>query len=59
MAPENVVAFHTPRGERGRNLQATQCALGGKSPVKVVTLFLTPLFRQSLNKAKGVDPTSY
>ena len=34
-------------GERGRNLQATRCVLGGKSRVKAVTLFLTPPF--SLN----------
>ena len=56
MAPENVTAFHTPRGGRGRNLQATRCVLGGKSRVKVVTLFLTPPFRLTPNEAKGVDP---
>ena len=39
-----VVTFHTP-GLRGRNIQATQCVLGGKSQVKAVTLFLTPPFR--------------
>ena len=39
-----VAAFHTP-GSRGRNLQVTQCVLGGKSRVKAVTLFLTPSFR--------------
>ena len=32
-------------GEHGRNIQATKCVLGGKSRVKAVTLFLTPLFR--------------
>ena len=59
MAPKDVAAFHTPGGGRGKNLQATQCVLGGKSRVKVVTLFLTLSFRQTLNKAKGVGPTSY
>ena len=39
-----VAAFHTP-GSHGRNIQATQCVLGGKSQVKAVTLFLTPPFR--------------
>ena len=42
---QRVVAFHTPGGGRGRNLQATRCVLGGKSRVKAVTLFLTPPFR--------------
>ena len=51
-----VAAFHTPGGERGRNLQATRCVLGGKSRVKVVTLFLTPPFRQTPKEAKGVIP---
>ena len=50
-----VATFHTPR-LRGRNIQATQCVLGGKSLVKVVTLFLTPPFRLTPNKAKGVRP---
>ena len=54
-----VAAFHTPRGEGGRNLQATRCILGGKSRVKDFTLFLTPPFRQTPNEAKGVDPKSY
>ena len=40
----SVATFHTP-GSRGRNLQATWCVIGGKSRVKAVTLFLTPLFR--------------
>ena len=51
-----VVAFHTPRGERGRNLQATQCVLGGKSRVKSITLFLTPPFRKNPNEAKEGRP---
>ena len=41
---EDVAALHTP-GSRGKNMQATRCVLGGKSRVKAVTLFLTPLFR--------------
>ena len=32
-----------------RNLQATRCVLGGKSQVKVVTLFLTPPFLRIIN----------
>ena len=39
-----IVVFNTP-GSCGRNLQDTQCVLGGKSRVKAVTLFLTPPFR--------------
>ena len=50
-----VVVFHTP-GLRGRNLQATQCVLGGKSRVKAVTLFLTPLFSPTPSEAKGGRP---
>ena len=50
-----VATFHTPR-LRGRNIQATRCVLGGKSRVKVVTLFLTPPFRLTPNEAKGVYP---
>ena len=46
----------THLGGHGRNLQATQCVLGGKSQVKAVTLFLTPPFRPTPNEAKGVDP---
>ena len=53
--PKSVPTFHTP-GLRGKNLQATQCVLGGKSRVKVVTLFLTPPFRPTPNKAKGGRP---
>ena len=51
-----VSAFHTPGGERGRNLQATRCVLRGKSRVKAITLFLTPLFRPIPNEAKGGRP---
>ena len=51
-----VAAFHTPRGECGRNFQATRCVLGGKFRVKAVTLFLTPPFRQTPNEAKGGSP---
>ena len=50
-----VPPFHTPRS-RGKNLQATRCVLGGKSRVKAVTLFLTPLFRPTPNEAKGGRP---
>ena len=42
--------------ERGRNIQATWCVLGGKSRVKAVTLFLTPLFRPTPKEAKGGRP---
>ena len=56
MAPKDVAAFHTPGGERGINLQATRCVLGGKSQVKAVTLFLTTPFRPTPNKAKGGRP---
>ena len=52
---KSVAAFHTPR-LHGRNIQATQCVLGGKSQVKVVTLFLTPPFRLAPNEAKGGRP---
>ena len=51
-----VASFHTPRGERGKNLQATRCVLVGKSRVKAITLFLTPPFRITPIKAKGVNP---
>ena len=50
-----VAVFHTPR-LRAINLQATWCALGGKSRVKAVTLFLTPPFRLNPNEAKGGRP---
>ena len=43
-------------GERGINIQAIRCVLGGKSRVKAVTLFLTPLFRLTPNEAKGGRP---
>ena len=56
MTLQSVVAFHTPGGERGRNLQATRCFLGGKSRVKVVTLLLNPPFKQTPNKDKGGIP---
>ena len=52
---ESVATFHTPR-LHGRNIQATQCILGGNYRVKVVTLFLTPLFRLTPNEAKGGRP---
>ena len=52
----SVSAFHTPRGGSGKNIQATRCVLGGKSRVKVVTLFLTPPFWKTPNKAKGGIP---
>ena len=41
---------------RGKNIQATRGVLGAKSRVKVVTLFLTPLFRPTPNEAKGGRP---
>ena len=51
----SVATFHTPRS-CGRNLQATQCVLGGKSRVKDDTFLLTPPFRQTPNEAKGGRP---
>ena len=56
MAPKDVAAFHTSGGERGRNLQATRCVLVGKSGVKAVTLFLTPVFKKNPNEAKEGRP---
>ena len=50
-----AASLHTP-GSRGRNLQATRCVLGGKSRVKAVTLFLTPQFMKTPNKAKVGRP---
>ena len=47
-----VAPFHTPRS-CGRNIQATQCVLGGKFRVKAVTLFLTPPFRPTFNRSQG------
>ena len=56
MVPNDVAAFHTPRGNGGRNIQATQFVLGGKSRVKDVASFLTPPFRKNTNGAKGGRP---
>ena len=55
MTPKDVSAFHTPGGERGINIQATQCVLGGKSWVKAVTLLLTTMFRKTPNEAKTYE----
>ena len=51
-----IASFHTRGGERGRNIQATLCVLGGKSRVKAVTLFLTPPFKKNPNEDKGGRP---
>ena len=50
-----VSTFHT-LGLCGKNPKATRCVLGGKSQVKVATLFLTPSFRPTPNEAKGGRP---
>ena len=56
IAPKNVSSFHTLGGECVIHIQPTRCVLGGKSQVKAITLFLTPPFRTTPIKAKGVNP---
>ena len=56
---EPVVSFHTLGGDMSKIFKPLDVSLGvigGKHQVKVVTLFLTPPFRQTPNEAKGVRP---
>ena len=51
-----VSAFHTLGGNIVEIFKPLGVSFGGKPRVKVVTLFLTPLFRLTPNEAKGGRP---